>query len=125
VKLLLDTHVLLWWLDNPKQISPKARDAISDENNLVFVSAAVVWEIVIKKALDKLEAPDNLSEVVAENRFEPLAITIEHALAVEKLPSYHRDPFDRMQIAQAMVEGMTIVTRDTDIAKYVVPQLRA
>ena len=125
MKLLLDTHVLLWWLDNPKQISPKARDAISDENNLVFVSAAVVWEIVIKKALDKLEAPDNLSEVVAENRFEPLAITIEHALAVEKLPSYHRDPFDRMQIAQAMVEGMTIVTRDTDIAKYVVPQLRA
>lgn len=125
MKLLLDTHVLLWWLDKPNQLSRKALEAIRDENNAVFVSAAVVWEIIIKKALDKLEAPDNLSEVVAENRFEPLAITIEHALAVEKLPMNHRDPFDRIQIAQATVEDLTLVTRDAEIAKYAVPQLRA
>lgn len=125
MKLLLDTHVLLWWLDDPNQLSPKALEAIRDEDNPVFISAAVVWEIVIKKALDKLDAPDNLNDVAAENRFEPLAITIEHALALEKLAMHHRDPFDRIQIAQAMVEDMTLVTRDAEIAKYAVSQLRA
>lgn len=125
MNLLLDTHVLLWWLDNPKKLSPDAMEAIRDEHNAVFVSAAVVWEIVIKKALDKLTAPDNLDEVIAENRFEPLAITIEHALAVEKLPTHHRDPFDRILIAQAIVEGMTLANRDDEITKYPVAQIRA
>lgn len=125
MNLLLDTHVLLWWLDNPKKLSPDAIEAIRDEHNAVFVSAAVVWEIVIKRALDKLVSPDNLDEVIAENRFEPLAITIEHALAVEKLPTHHRDPFDRILIAQAIVDGMTLANRDDEIAKYPVVQIRA
>lgn len=125
MKLLLDTHVLLWWLDNPKQLSRKSLEAIRDEDNPVFVSAAVVWEIVIKKAIDKLNSPDNLSDVIAENRFQPLPITIEHALAVERLPLHHRDPFDRIQIAQAVVEDLTLVTRDSEIAKYTIAQLRA
>jgi PIN domain nuclease of toxin-antitoxin system len=125
VKLLLDTHVLLWWLENPKQLSAGAIEAIRDEENVVLVSSAVVWEIVIKKALHKLTAPDGISEVLAESRFEPLAITIEHALAVQNLPMHHRDPFDRILIAQAIVEGMTLVHRDREIAKYPVAQLRA
>jgi PIN domain nuclease of toxin-antitoxin system len=125
VKLLLDTHVLLWWLDNPKQLSGEALGAIRDEKNAVFVSAAIVWEIIIKKALDKLTAPENLDEVIAENRFDPLAITLEHALALEKLPQHHRDPFDRMLVAQALVEGLTIVSRNSQIAKYPVDQILA
>ena len=125
MKLLLDTHVLLWWLDNPRQLSAKAIEAIRDEENMVHVSSAVVWEIVIKKALDKLTAPDNIREVLAENRFEPLSITIEHALAVAALPMHHPDPFDRILIAQAMVEGLTLVSRDSEIAKYPVDQIQA
>lgn len=125
MKLLLDTHVLLWWLDDPKRLSPEALAAIRDEDNAVFVSAAVVWEIVIKKALDKLSAPDNLAEVISQSRFDPLAITIEHALALEKLPMHHRDPFDRILIAQATVDGLTLVNRDREISKYAVAQMRA
>lgn len=99
--------------------------AIRENENEVFVSAAVVWEIVIKKALGKLTAPDNIADVISQNRFDPLNITIEHALAVEKLPKHHRDPFDRILIAQATVEGMTLLHRDHDIARYAFTQLRA
>lgn len=125
MKLLLDTHVLLWWLDDPKQLSPDAQAAIREDENEVFISAAVVWEIVIKKALDKLTAPNNIVEVISQNRFDPLAITIQHALAVEKLPMHHRDPFDRILIAQALAERMTLVHRDHEIVRYAVAQVRA
>jgi PIN domain nuclease of toxin-antitoxin system len=123
--LLLDTHVLLWWLDDPKQLSRAARGAIQDGANPVYISAAVAWEITIKKALGKLDAPDNLEDVIEANRFLPLPITIPHALAVHSLPPHHRDPFDRMLIAQALHEGFRLVTRDTEIAKYPVPQIVA
>jgi PIN domain nuclease of toxin-antitoxin system len=125
VTLLLDTHVLLWWLDNPKKLSQQALQAIQDERNVVFVSAAVIWEIVIKKSLRKLTSPDNIDEVIAANHFESLSITVGHALAVERLPPHHRDPFDRMLVAQAIVEGMTLVNRDVEIGKYPVAQIRA
>lgn len=85
----------------------------------------MIWEIIIKKALDKLRAPDNINEVINENRFDPLAITIEHVLALEQLPAHHRDPFDRILIAQAIAEGMTLVSRDREIAQYAVAQIRA
>jgi PIN domain nuclease of toxin-antitoxin system len=123
--LLLDTHVLLWWLDNPRQLSKQANKAIQDGANRVYVSAAVAWEIAIKKSLGRLDAPDDLEEVVEANRFMPLPITIPHALAVLSLPRHHRDPFDRMLIAQALHEGFQLVTRDQDIAKYAVPQIMA
>lgn len=125
MNLLLDTHVLLWWLDDPRRLSSDAAAAIRDEGNEVFVSAAVVWEITIKKALNKLAAPNDIVDVISQNRFSRLAITIEQALAVEKLPMHHRDPFDRILVAQAMVEGMTLVHRDQEIAKYTVTQMRA
>jgi PIN domain nuclease of toxin-antitoxin system len=123
--LLLDTHVLLWWLDDPGRLSRAARKAIQDGANPVYVSAAVAWEIAIKKALGKLDAPDNLEDVLEANRFRPLPIPIPHALAVRSLPDHHRDPFDRILIAQALHEGFRLVNRDAEIARYPVPQIVA
>jgi len=123
--LLLDTHALLWWLDDPRQLSRQARAVIQDGKNPVYISAAVVWEIAIKKALGKVDAPDNLEEVMEANRFLPLPITIPHAVAMQSLPALHRDPFDRILIAQALHEGFRLVTRDQEIAKYPVPQILA
>jgi PIN domain nuclease of toxin-antitoxin system len=123
--LLLDTHVLLWWLDDPGRLSKAARRAIRDGTNPVYVSAAVAWEIAIKKALGKLDAPDDLEDILEANRFRPLPITIPHAIALRSLPDHHRDPFDRILIAQALHEGFRLVSRDAEIAKYPVPQIVA
>lgn len=123
--LLLDTHVFLWWLDDPRLLSEDARAAIADGKNSVYVSAAVVWEIAIKRALGKLDAPDDLEAVLEANRFLPLPITVPHALTVETLPPHHRDPFDRMLIAQARHEGFTFVSRDRHVSPYGVPHIVA
>jgi len=125
MNLLLDTHVLLWWLDDPARLSEAARAAIRDGANVVYVSAATAWEIVIKKTLGKLDAPDNLDEVLRDCRFTPLPIRVAHALAVQSLPMHHRDPFDRMLVAQARTEGMTVVTRDPRVLEYTVPTIVA
>jgi PIN domain nuclease of toxin-antitoxin system len=125
MKLLIDTHVLLWWLDEPAQISDEAQSAIRTQENDVFVSAVTAWEIVIKKALGKLDAPDNLAEVISACRFLQLPMTIKHAVSLASLPAYHSDPFDRMLIAQAQVEELTILTRDSHILRYPVPHLIA
>ena len=123
--LLLDTHVLLWWLDDPASLQTPPRRLIADPRTRVFVSAAVAWEITIKRQLGKLEAPDDLEAALEEERFQHLPITVRHALAVAELPAIHGDPFDRIQIAQARLEGLTIVTRDGTIPRYDVPCLRA
>ena len=115
---LLDTHVLLWWLADDPSLSPKARSLIGDEKNLVFVSAASVWEIVIKKALKKLEAPDDLEAALEENNFKELPITLRHALAIGHLPNHHQDPFDRMLVAQAKCEFLTLITADEKLMRY-------
>jgi PIN domain nuclease of toxin-antitoxin system len=125
MKLLLDTHVLLWWLDDPRQLSSASVAAICDPANEVFVSAASAWEIAIKKSLGKLDAPDNLVDAMNTCRFFPLPIAINHALAIQVLPACHHDPFDRMLLAQAKVEGMTIVTRDAEMLGYDVPRIEA
>lgn len=118
MKLLLDTHVFLWWLEDPTKLSEKARGAIEEGGNTVFVSAAVIWEIVIKKQLGKLSVPDDFIKHMEAQNFLPLVISHEHALAVASLPNIHSDPFDRIQIAQAIVEGLTLVTRDQYIVTY-------
>lgn len=125
MKLLLDTHVLLWWLDDPQVLGTKAARAIADGGNTVFVSAAAAWEIAIKKALGKLVAPDNLVDVMAQERFLALPITIAHTLAVASLPAIHQDPFDRIQVAQAQIEKLTLVTRDAITMEYPVRVLQA
>ncbi|OJW26765.1 MAG: twitching motility protein PilT [Planctomycetales bacterium 71-10] len=123
--LLLDTHVFLWWLDDPSQLSKAAVKAIGDGKNTVYVSAAVIWEISIKKALGKLDAPDDIEAAMAANRFLPLPVTIPHALAVQALPEVHRDPFDRMLIAQAKHEGFKLVSRDPNVPPYGVAHIVA
>ena len=125
MKLLLDTHALLWWLDDPGLLSVEARRAIARGDNAVFVSAAAAWEIAIKTAMGRLQAPENLEEVMAAERFEPLPITLAHALAVGGLPTIHQDPFDRIQIAQAGHENLTMVTRDPLIQQYPISSIAA
>lgn len=122
MNLLIDTHVLLWALDDDPLLSSAARAAITDGRNLVFVSAATAWEIVIKKALGKLRAPtESYLDELRRHRFTPLDITTPHALAVETLPLHHTDPFDRLLVAQAQVEKLTLVTRDARLQAYAVP----
>lgn len=126
MNLLLDTHVLLWALDDDLSLSQAARHAIIDGNNIVFVSAATAWEIAIKKALGKLNAPtDDYLEELRRHRFTPLDITSEHALAVERLPPHHADPFDRLLVAQAQIEKLTLITRDSRIQAYDVRTIKA
>lgn len=125
MNLLLDTHALLWWLDDHPTLSTTAKTAIADTENLVLISAAVIWEIKIKQSLGKLKIPRNFRKVLDEQPFERLSITAEHAYAVGELSAYHRDPFDRILIAQAKVEGLTIVTRDDHFKKYKVSIINA
>lgn len=124
MNLLLDTHVLLWALENSSELSGPARDAIVDGKNMVFVSAASVWEISIKKAIGKLDAPDNLIEEIKLHRFTKLDIEFEHAELAGQLPLIHKDPFDRMLVAQASVEKLVLITRDELIPKYRVKTLK-
>ena len=125
MNLLLDTHALLWWLDANPLLSEKAKSYIANGSNLVFVSAVIIWEIRIKQALGKLEIPSNFRQVLEQQPFEMLAITAEHAHALGDLPAIHRDPFDRMLIAQAKVEGFTIVTRDSIVQQYNIKTIQA
>lgn len=125
MNLLLDTHALLWWLGDDPELSAEARVAIADGENLVLVSAATVWEIRIKEAIGKLSVPQDFREVLSSQPFLFLDITVDHAHAVGSLPLHHRDPFDRMLVAQALAERLTLVTRDPHIPAYGVPLLRA
>lgn len=125
MNLLLDTHVLLWWLDASPSLSDIARKKISDVSNIAFVSAAVIWEIRIKQGMGKLKIPASFRRVLERQPFEMLPITVDHAHAVGNLPSHHRDPFDRMLIAQATVEGLTIVTHDSIFHQYRIPIIDA
>ena len=118
MRLLLDTHVLLWWLANDSNLGEDARSGISNPNSAVYVSAATVWEISIKRALGKLESPSDLLRQIEYHRFEPLSMTVSHAQAAGALPRHHDDPFDRMLVAQAMAEGLTLLTRDARMGLY-------
>ena len=116
MNLLLDTCTLLWWANGDK-LSPAAADAIADPGNRVWVSAATVWEISIKQSIGKLEVRGDLDAVVDED-FEHLPITAAHGRLAGQLPRHHRDPFDRMLIAQAQLQGLALVTRDRNIRNY-------
>lgn len=120
MNFLLDSHVLLWWLEDNSRIRPPARGLISDPGNRVYVSAASVWEIGIKKTLGKLTAPGSVLELSQDEGFEELPMKARHAEAAATLPPIHRDPFGRMLIAQACLEGLTLVTHDTAIQAYAV-----
>ena len=118
MRLLLDTHVLLWSLTEPRRLSPRTRDALQDSGNEVFASSVSGWEIAVKRALGKLKAPVNLEAAVKKQDFIPMNLTFLHAEQAGALPRHHGDPFDRMLIAQAQVEGLILVTRDIRISHY-------
>ncbi|MGH8911216.1 MAG: type II toxin-antitoxin system VapC family toxin [Acidimicrobiia bacterium] len=117
MNLLLDTHVLLWWLGGV-EIAQPAGEAIADPHRVVFISAASIWEISIKRAAGKLRTSADIAGAALESGFEPLPVTFTHADAAGRLPLHHLDPFDRMLIAQGQIEGLTVVTRDEVFARY-------
>ena len=117
MNLLLDTHVLLWWLSGAAQLREATRATISTAES-VWVSAATAWEIGIKTSSGKLEFHGDMEEQLARNSFRPLPITVTHAIAAGKLPRRHGDPFDRMLVAQAQVESLTLVTHDASLSDY-------
>ena len=124
-RLLLDTHVLIWAVENSPRLGPDAREFITDPENEVFVSAATIWEIAIKRALGKLSFPADVGERVRRDGFMELPVTFFHAEQAGGLPRHHGDLFDRMLVAQAQAEGLTIVTEDPLIAQYGVRTIRA
>jgi PIN domain nuclease of toxin-antitoxin system len=117
-RFLLDTHVMLWWLNDAPELGPRCRDVLSDERNEVFVSAATAWEISIKTVLGKLEVPEDIDTIVEDEGFSKLPISLYHGQLAGRLPVLHRDPFDRMIIAQAQAEGLVLITTDENIIKY-------
>ncbi len=116
--LLLDTHVLLWWLSDDDRLTPAMREAIGDPHTPVAVSAVSAWEMAIKAALGKLSVPTGLTEEIQRQSFDAVPITVEDGLAAGALPRHHDDPFDRMLIAQAVRRRFVLVTADRRFADY-------
>ncbi len=123
MNLLLDTHVLIWW-DEGSRLAPPARRAI-EQADAVYVSAASAWEIAIKMTLGRVRTTRTVEQAAGEAGFLELPVTFQHAAAVAVLPAHHRDPFDRLLIAQAGVEGFTLVTRDPAFESYGIRLVRA
>lgn len=122
MNLLLDTHTFLWWITDDPKLSERVRDLIGDGHNRIYWSAASSWEVAIKFALGRLPLPDAperfLLDALVNNRIESLPITDLHALRAGQLPRHHRDPFDRMLIAQAQVESLALLSNDPQCSRY-------
>ena len=122
MRLLLDTHAFLWWIGDDPRLSRRAAALIADGANQVHVSAASAWEIVVKKGLGRVEVPEPIDRfLVAQletNAFLPLPIHVRHALGLAALPDIHRDPFDRILVAQAVAENLSLVTGDRMLGRY-------
>ncbi len=118
MRILLDTHVFIWWDSEDRALSGDLREVIADPANEIYVSAASVWEIAIKRRRGKIAFEHGINETVARNRFLPLPITPDHAEQAGGLPRHHGDPFDRMLVAQAMLEQMTLGTQDAMMRPY-------
>jgi PIN domain nuclease of toxin-antitoxin system len=118
VRLLVDTHAALWWLSDDDRLGDEAARQLADETNQVLLSAAVVWEVAIKRSLGKLTAPPEFAATLLSGGAHAVAVTHDHAAAVEQLPWHHRDPFDRMLVVQAQAERATLVSGDPVLAAY-------
>ena len=123
MRFLLDTHALLWWILNSTDLGQAARAAIGDQDNQVFVSAVSIYEIGYKRNAGRLEAPLELLETVAGLGFDLIDFTPAHAELAGRLPMHHRDPFDRILVAQAMTENLVLITGDANIRRFDVPVL--
>jgi PIN domain nuclease of toxin-antitoxin system len=118
VRLLADTHAALWLLGEDERLSPTADRMLTDASNEILLSAAVVWEVAIKRSLGKLDAPDGFAQLLLDAGALPLAVSIDHARAVRTLPWHHRDPFDRMLVVQAKIEDAVLVSGDERLQAY-------
>jgi PIN domain nuclease of toxin-antitoxin system len=118
LKLLLDTHAALWFLSGDERLSENAKRHLTDDTNRVLLSAAVVWEVAIKRSLGKLAVPTEYVSLLLDAGVQPLAVSVAHAAGVEHLPPHHRDPFDRMLVAQAEIEGAAVISRDGALRPY-------
>jgi PIN domain nuclease of toxin-antitoxin system len=122
VRVLLDTHALLWWISDDPRLSDRAREIIADGRNELFFSAASGWEISIKAGLGRLEVPEDLqrfiSDQLSRNAVQSLPIYLSHALHIRNLPDHHRDPFDRILVSQAILEEMPLLSADPQISRY-------
>ena len=118
MNLLLDTHVFLWWCDQNPKLKDEASKAIANPDNTIYISVASAWEIAIKEALGRLKTPGQVEDAVEKNGFSPLGISFAHARTAGALPLHHRDPFDRMLVAQARTDRLVIVTHDSLLQPY-------
>lgn len=122
MKLLLDTHVWLWWLTAPEKLGDRTREYLADSGNELFLSAATSWELAIKHGIGRIRLPEDPKQFVLSrlerDRIDPLPITHLHALKVAELPHHHRDPFDRILVAQALEESLLLCSVDHEIARY-------
>ena len=121
MRLLADTHVYLWWLADDPKLGTEAREAMAEQTAIIYVSAASIWEISIKSTLGKLEVDGDPVKEIWANGFVELPMTAKHAHRAGQLPRHHDDPFDRMLIAQAQLESLTLLSRDTAFSAYGVP----
>lgn len=124
-RFLIDSHVLLWWAEGGERLSALAREAVENPEHTVLVSAASIWELGLKKLSGKLTTPQDYIGLLQDSRFLPLSVSLEHAIKAYSLPPVHKDPFDRMLVAQAVVEQATLITHDSILAGYGVPTLIA
>lgn len=121
---LLDTHIILWWLTNPKQIAVRASKIIADKENSIFISNASLWEMAIKKSLGRLTLPRNIVEILQTEGFQFMPIGHEEALGISDLLQIHQDPFDRMLVMQAKLYNCVLITRDKNIMNYPVVTIK-
>lgn len=127
MRYLIDTNIFIWWMEKNKRFPQELMSLLNNPANLIFLSVVSIWEMVIKKAKGKLKMPKDIAKGIEVSRFAVLPIEISHALEVENLPLFrgHQDPFDRMLVAQAKAEGLTLITSDPKIWKYKVSVLKA
>lgn len=122
MKLLLDTHILLWWLDDDPQLKPRLRRMLADQRHEIIVSIASLWEVAIKHQVGKLAASAPLIAAnLAEQGLSPLSVSVDHLAAIERMPRHHGDPFDHLLLAQAQVEGAALMTLDAQLGSYGIP----
>lgn len=123
MKFLLDTHIFVWWMLESKKLDKSINNILKDSRNEVFLSIVSVWEVVIKKQKGRLKVPKDWKETLLESNFSILPVNLRHTYAIEKLPQYHKDPFDRILVAQAITEKCTLITDDEKVKKYKIPTI--
>lgn len=121
MNVLLDTHAALWWVADDPRFGSVAEKLVLDPSSRVFLSAVVIWEVTVKRSLGKLSAPDDWSQPLLDGGAIPLPFSLDHAARIRTLADHHRDPFDRLLVAQALVENATLLSRDTALGAYDAP----